>query len=67
MILAEINSLRDLTYDELAREAHRLDLTPSMFPTPDSLRLALIDAIVERELKTQRKESQNDRQDSRHP
>lgn len=54
MNLAEINALRAMTWQQLYDfvAANRLDLGdfPHSFPTKDALRLAIIDAVCDREV-----------------
>lgn len=59
MTLAQINSLRDLSYAQLANLAAQWDLVPVGFLTarewsPDRLRLRLIDSICDEELEVAR-------------
>lgn len=50
MTLHEINELKALTYDELVRRARGYGIDAANFATRDSLRLAIIDRIIGREL-----------------
>lgn len=57
MNLAGINRLRDLKTEDLRALARKLGADEITYMTGDAIRLAIIDKIVERELKTQKEGS----------